>query len=207
MGKFQDLLIHTDNTEWILVLLGILTYYYMCKNIFTEKGAGQSILTWILWTMLDIVQFSITLIVGGDSAFLLLIFTFGGITTIAVLLKLEVQSKWTKTDTIITISVPLCVFLWFITKDPKWSIIFASLAQFLAGVPLIKKTIENPKRSYILPNIGFFVLDLISLMHAKSWKIEDSLFQIMMLVYLLIILGILFRDLYREKTNLIKSGQ
>ncbi len=205
MEKFIELIYGVKDVEWVLIAISFISYFYLYKNIKLEKGLGQSITTWILWVTLDVIQFIITLNADGKSAMLLLIFIFGGITTISILLRLKIRSEWNKTDTIITISVPICILLWIFTTDPKWSIVFASIAQFIAGIPLIKKTIEKPKISYIKHNVGFLVLYIVSLMSAKSSQIKDSFFEELMIIYMIITLGILFQEFFRQKKEIKNS--
>lgn len=129
-----------------VISFGILAYVVLGRKIYLERGVGQNILSYTLWVILDVVQYLVTKSVGGESALLLLVFMLGGASIALLLYKLKVRGKLKKNDYYVISGVIMCIFAWQIAKAPILAIVFASIAQFVAGIPLLEETWKNPKK-------------------------------------------------------------
>ncbi len=185
-----------------IIWIAVCAYGSLAILAIKERAVGQNILTWVLWTVLDVFQYFATDSQQGDSAEALKLFTIGGIIITILLILLKADNKWGKTETIIVIAVPICIFIWLGLNNPTLSLVGFCAAQFIAGIPLLKETQDNPEPWYILPNLGFMTMNIYYLINAKSWKIEDALLSEVLIVYGLIIQYFLWKELFkRNKTK------
>lgn len=178
-----------------IISCGILAYVVLGRKIYLERGVGQNILSYTLWVILDVVQYLVTKSVDGESTLLLLVFMVGGASIVLLLYKLNVRGKLKKNDYYVIGGVIVCVFTWQVVKAPILAIVFASLAQFVAGIPLLRETWINPRSKYLLPNFIFLYDTVLGIVFIENYKLEDTLFQYVMILYLVIVIGmIMFRS-------------
>lgn len=183
--------------DFIVIGLGVFTYYLYAKTIKKERGLGQSILSWVIWVVLDIIQIFMTVEENGYSALLLSIFIVGGIYIIKVLHDMKNLFTLSFSDIVIIFLIVVCFFIGNTTEDKKIAIIFASIVQFIAGIPLLEKILKEPKKRYLLSNFGFLAIYIVGLrsLFFSKFEVEDHLLQLVLLIYMMItILIIVFKE-------------
>lgn len=89
------------------------------------------------------------------------------------------------------------ILLWFILKNPFWSVVTLVTMDFFAFFPTIRKTIKDPRsENSSLYSFGF-VRHLVSILAMKNYSIITTLFPAMLVVmnFLMISIFVYFRKL------------
>lgn len=177
--EFFGLMIEAD---WWIFSTTFLAYIFIFVGIWKAKGEGQSLISWLLWLILDIILFIPTWQEGGKSAFMLVPSMFGSVSISFLLLKLK-KYEWNFTEWLSLSLTFASVTIWYFSKDNSVTITFAVISQVVAGWPLTKKSWENPKPGWTtIGYLTFIISCVLSLILGKNafteFILEDHLFPI-----------------------------
>lgn len=185
--------------DWTIIGIGLACYIPLTYAIFTYDGAGQSFATWIMWSVLDLISLYVAL-KNKKSYPVILAFTIGGI-VITTSLILKQKIFWDNEATIVSLAVLLSMSAGYyyveVKKNLYWATIWTTVAQIVAGIPLILQTYQHPDSSVLLPYSGFLIINVLSLISADAWTIEDRFFSGCFTVSNIIILIPLIRELLK----------
>ncbi|MES2930945.1 MAG: hypothetical protein V4665_04145 [Patescibacteria group bacterium] len=204
MKRFSDQLHELEAVDWIIICLAIIAYIPLAIAIIKdkEKGAGQNFCTWVLWVILDIVQFICTVLAGGTYV---MFFAFIPCASIIMCLVFRYRKKMDDFEKIIAVLVFLCIVIWLLFGE-YWAIVFQTLSQIIAGLPLLRDTWRKAKefRKTLLPLSIFAIVHLLCILRKDGWSVEHTLFpaalEIFTLVSILPIILYLIKQ--KRKTHL-----
>lgn len=89
----------------------------------------------------------------------------------------------------------LALFLWLSTNSTDLAILFSAIADGFASLPTLKKAWTNPETETGFTYIASFASVLMVLPSIPEWSIENSAFQI----YLVVANGLLMLVVYRKR--------
>ncbi len=154
-------------------VLGILSYGYLILQTVVGMGQGLSFTTFALWAMLAWIAV-LSLIRHKANFSVPLIYAVGS-SSISVILLLKGRFNWGIMDSVVVILVGFCVVLW-LTRGARWALIASITASLIAGIPFIIMTWKFPEQSPILVNIFFTIVNFLSFLSVKGWRLEDRLY-------------------------------
>jgi len=151
-------------------------FYYLYETIVGKTQPNR--ITWLLWGIFPMVIFvaqraqgveglSWTSFVAGFTPFLILAASFFN------------QKAYWKTeprDYYLMAAAVVGIILWAITDDPNLALLFALLADVLAGIPTLIKAYRHPRSeswiAYAISTVGFG----ISLLAVQTHNLENTAF-------------------------------
>jgi hypothetical protein len=152
--KFFEFFGSMTVTDWCILSTTFLAYIFIFVGTWKAKGEGQSLISWLLWLVLDIVLFIPTWQEGGKSAFMLVPSILGSI-SISFLLLIFKKFEWKLTEWLSLGLTLASVAVWYFSQNNSVTITFAVISQVIAGWPLTKKSWENPKPGWT--TIGYLI--------------------------------------------------
>lgn len=155
------------------IFIGASTYIYMVYITAMGTGEGFSLSSFALWAILGWIT-SFTMLKQGANPAVPLIYTTGATCT-AVLLLVKGMDGWSQFDSIVAGLTALCIIL-YLTAGARKALILSVVAATLAGIPFVLLTWQNPAISPVLGNSGFLLTNVLALVAAKAWTVEDRLF-------------------------------
>lgn len=161
------------------VLFGAGSYLYIIMMVISTGGNGFSFSTFALWSALAWIT-SYTMVKQGADALVPMIYGCGATTTTLVLIW-KGRFGWTQFDTVIALLVLLCIIL-LLTSGPRWALIMSVTAGAIAGLPFVLMTWQAPAQSPVISNSGFLAANVLALIAAKAWTMEDRLYAVVNVV-------------------------
>lgn len=169
------------------VIASIGGFYYLYETIVGKSKPNR--VTWFLWGLFPAIIFVAQRAQGVDG---LSWATFAaGLTPFLILMASFLNKKafW-KTqpqDYYLMIAAFVGIVLWVLTDNPNIAILFALVADFLAGVPTLIKSYKHPETeswiAYAISTLGFG----IAILAIQSFTFESSIF----ILYLFLMNGTL----------------
>lgn len=180
--KFFEFFGSMTESDWWIFSTTFLAYIFIFVGIWKAQGEGQSLISWLLWLVLDIVLFIPTWQEGGKSAFMLVPSMIGSV-SISILLLIFKRFEFKLTEWLSLILTIASVSVWYFSKNNSVVITFAVVSQVVAGWPLTKKSWENPKPGWTtIGYLTFIISCALSLLLGKNafteFILEDHLFPI-----------------------------
>jgi hypothetical protein len=196
MEMIQKILDDMRPVDWVILSIAVTPYILLGRAIVKEKGAKQNLITWILWFFLDVIQLTTTYDAKGTYLFLIIITIGGGVTTF-LLLK-NGKRKWDKKfHTRVIIAVGVCITVWC-TFGSYYAIFFSTAAQVIAGLPQLKDMWEEPDPKLLPSYVSFFIMNTLAFIFAKAWTFEDRFFTGVFIIFGILTLYPLLRELRRR---------
>lgn len=185
-----------ENFIYLAVLLDFLgSAGYI---IDTVKGKTKpNKVSWFLWALIPMIAFFAQINQGvGLPALMTFVVGLSPLIIFAVSF-LDKKSYWklTSFDLLCGFFAVLALILWKITSNPNTAILLSIIADFLATLPTLKKSLIDPKSESYNVFLVTFLGALITLLILKNWNFASYSFPL----YLLIVCGFL--------TTVIFSGQ
>lgn len=134
--------------------------------IFTNKAEGASDTVWFIWGLF-----------WGQLGIALLSIRYG-------------ESGWTLQDTLCTVGALLAIVFWLVLNDPLYALLAAIIADTLAILPTIHKSLVKPwsesRFAWLLTTIAavlnLFALENTSVFDPATWFSPQAIFPIYMLL-------------------------
>ncbi len=145
------------------------------------QSIPQNIVSWILWTVLEVLILSSSIAAGNKKPWLPAAYTFGALAVVIILFS---KGLWIfgVVEILATIGSVIAMILWF-ALGPKWAIVSATVAMVVAGIPALFDIIQTPNPQSWWLWFGCSLAGLLTAIGAKSWKIEDRFMPTTSFVY------------------------
>lgn len=131
----------------------------------------QNVVTWIMWTILDVIILVTSLSAGNKRPWLPIGYTLGSIlVTIIIITKGEWQ--WGLVETISVIGVMIALIIWK-KSGPKFAVIASTLTLTIAGIPAMYDAWLYPDPASWWLWGGVALSCILTCYGARAWTIED----------------------------------
>lgn len=185
----------------LLVLLSAAISIYGSSAYIRDTLKGQSKpnrVSFFLWSLAPLIGTAAALSAHADPWATVRIFT-SGLMPLLILLSSFVnpQSYWKLTtfDLLCGVFSVLALVVWGVADSPRLAILFAAIADGFACIPTLVKAWKYPETETGLAYIMSFFAALVVIPAIPVWNIENSAFQI----YLLIANTLLMFAVYRKR--------
>ena len=165
-------------------------FYYLYETI---RGKTQpNRITWLLWGLLPMITFVAQRVQGVEG--LSWVSFAAGFTPLLVVaasfLNKKAYWKTQPLDYALMGAALLGIILWAITKEPNLAILFALLADILASIPTIIKSLKHPETeswvAYAISSVGFGVAILaVSIFNFQNSAFVIYLFSVQIILTVL----------------------
>lgn len=190
----EDMINKMSTLDWIIFWLAIASFIPLIIVVIIKKGAGQNSTTWTLWFILDVIQFTVRILAHG-SWVVLTAYMLGSGTIALILPKKKISFRKSIKDIFINLIIILkkkkishlsfefkisilvisCVIIW-LSSSAYYGVIFATVAQVLAGIPLFLDNWKNPQVNALPSYIGFFTANVLTTFTAPEFTVPYVLF-------------------------------
>ncbi len=183
-----------------LVILGVLLSFSACVLYIRDMLAGRTKpnrVSWFLWALPPFIG---VYAATSDGATWATLPTFmAGLNPLLVLVASFASKKayWKITvfDMLCGLFSLLALLAWMITENPASAILFAILADALAGVPTLVKAFSHPETETGVSYALFFVAQSTAFFAISTWSFTETAFPL----YLITINALLFVTIFRKK--------
>lgn len=150
----------------------------------------QNVVTWIMWTILDVIILLTSLAAGNKQPWLPAGYTLGSFLVTAIIIS-RGDWQWGIVETISIIGVLVAIIFWK-KSGPRSAIVVSTLAMTVAGIPAMRDAwlAPDPGSWWLWGGVAFSCI--LSCYGAKAWTIEDRfmpcaslVFNITMMVFVL----------------------
>jgi len=194
-----------DYLHWLVVLSILITlggaFAYIRDTLFGKTKPNK--VSWFLWALAPLISTGAALSAKADPWVTTRVFLAGFlplIVFIASFVSKESYWKITLFDIICGIFSVIALIVWLMFNSFQLAILFAVIADGFAALPTIYKAWKFPRTETGLTYIASFVSTILIIPSILVWNIENSAFQI----YLLIVNFLLLTAVYRKKIFTIK---
>ncbi|MGH7975057.1 MAG: hypothetical protein ACREDS_04615 [Limisphaerales bacterium] len=150
----------------------LILFVPMAVEIVKTNGGGQSLSTWMLWTMLD-TTLTISTIVRHGNFLLPLAYAIGG-WILTTLLLTRVRFVWNRLDSVILALVVCCLACWKF-GGAEFAIIVTTAAVCFAGIPGLIELWRNPQRAVGNIWAGYALANALAFFGGTAMTVEDRL--------------------------------
>jgi len=192
-----------ENFVYASVLISFFGSFSYIADTFKGKIKPNRV-TWFLWGLLPLVTFLGQLSEGvGIQALLTLVLA---VEPFAILLGSYINKKsyWeiTTLDKICFLLCILGVVLWLITRTGNIAILLSIIADLLAGIPTIVKSIKEPESESYFTFAATSVGTIILLLTIKNWNFATYAFPVYLFI-LATVLAVLIKTKIGKRLNFI----
>ncbi|MGC3944885.1 MAG: hypothetical protein QM762_10280 [Chryseolinea sp.] len=189
------------NSDFLQLLAGIVgfcAYIPLTIGIVNER-TRQSFAAFLLWGLIDGVAMVSSILQHGN--FWLATSNVAGTFFIAGLLLYKGQFEWSKTETLTSVLVVVCLIVWYLSGNTG-AIVASSLAVILAGIPQMLHTMRHPEHTPTAVYMIWLSANTISFFSARAWTIDEVFYASCSLLLCAIILAIAGLKKRRHKASL-----
>lgn len=165
----------------------------------TLKGQTKpNRISWSMWALAPLIGTAAALYAQADPWATVRIFLAGFLPLIVFTASfLNPKSYWKLTlfDFLCGLCALLAIVVWGTINSPQLAILFAALGDGFATIPTVRKAWIQPETETGITYIASFVAVLLIIPSIPRWDIENSAFQI----YLLIANALLLFSVYRKR--------
>jgi hypothetical protein len=184
--------------HWLVVLSAIVSisgsYAYIRDTV---KGTTKpNRLSWLLWSLAPLIGATIAIFAQADFWATSRIFLAGLMPLLVFLVSfINPKSYWKLTifDFICGFCSLLALVVWGLVDSPQLAIIFAVAADGFAVIPTVKKAWLFPETETGLSFLAYFVSSVLVIPSIPVWNIQNSAFQIYLIIANTIILFAIYR--------------
>jgi hypothetical protein len=186
--------------HWLVVLSTLIScaggYAYVRDTI---KGTTKpNRVSWGLWALAPLIGTGAALYAGADIWVTIRTFLAGFIPLIVFFASYwNRQSYWkpTKFDIACGLLSAVALVVWLVADLPIYAILLAAVGDFLAALPTIIKAWKYPETETGVTYFTSLISVLLVLPSIEVWNIENSSFQ----VYLIVVNILLLLAVYRKR--------
>ena len=181
----------------LITLAGASAYV---KNTLSGK-TKPNLVSWSLWALAPLIGAAAAMAIGADPWVTVRIFLAGFLPLLVVIASLiNPHSYWklTRFDAICGICSLAAIILWVSLDAARGAIVLAAIGDGFASLPTIRKAWQFPETETGLAFVASLTSTILILPSIPAWNIENSAFQI----YLLIVNTILVASVYRKRFKL-----
>ncbi|HRN90350.1 MAG TPA: hypothetical protein PK265_00280 [Candidatus Saccharibacteria bacterium] len=173
--------------------------YYLYETIVGKSKPNR--VSWLLWGVMPLIIFVAQRVQGVEG--LSWISFAAGFTPLLIVaasfLNKKAYWKTKPLDYILMIAALAGVALWFITSDPNMATLLVLVADLLAGIPTVLKSIKHPETeswiAYLISTVGFG----IGILAIHSFNFEHAAFVIYLFAIQLLLTLLTVRAVFRSK--------
>lgn len=186
--------------HWLVIASAIISVFgsiAYIRDTFLGKTKPNRV-TWFLWALAPLIGTGAALSADADPWATTRIFLAGFLPLIILIVSFfNKKSYWKLTafDLGCGICSLLAIMAWAIIDSPQIAILLAAIGDGFAAIPTIRKAWTNPETETGLTFIAGITATILVLPSITIWNIENSAFQI----YLLISNTILIFSIYRKR--------
>jgi len=194
------MLLEINFVHWLVILSVFVAISGSAAYIKdTLKGKTKpNRVSWSMWALAPLISTGAALYSHADIWATSRIFLAGFLPLIVFVASfINPKSYWKLTtfDLFCGICSVLALLLWLGIGSPQLAILFAVLGDGFACIPTIKKAWQNPETETGFTFLASFAAALLVIPSIPKWNIENSAFQI----YLLIANALILFAIYRKK--------
>lgn len=181
------------------VFAGIAGSFAYIRDTLKGKSKPNRI-SWGMWAFAPLIGAVAAIYSGADVWATVRIFLAGFFPLIIFFVSfLNPQSYWKLTffDFLCGALSVLAILIWIFVDSPRTAILFAATADGFAVLPTLKKAWKNPETETGFTYLMSFVSILLVIPSIPVWNIENSAFQL----YLLVANGLLVFAVFRKKLS------
>ncbi len=197
----NKLLTEMTPLDWVIIIMGVFAYLPLIRAMLKDKEhcAGQNFYTWILWFFLDVILLIVTILEKGNPISL---FVFVPASCLATIISFKYRTKMPNFEKWMSVLVFLCIIIW-LTSDEYYAIIFATISQVIAGLPILKDTWKKPEKfiTTFFPLFLFLIVHSLMLLNKPELSVKNSLFSGVMLIFTIITMLPIFIEMKRQQKN------
>lgn len=188
----------------LLVLLSSIISIAGASAYIRDTLSGKTkpnLVSWSMWALAPLIATAAALYAHADPWTTVRIFLAGFLPLLVFIVSFfNPQSYWKLTlfDFLCGICSIGALITWAAVDSPKLAILLAAIGDGFAAVPTLKKAWTHPETETGITYITSLIAVLLVLPSIKTWNIENSAFQI----YLLIVDTLLIISIYRKKFKL-----
>jgi len=178
-------------------LIGIVGASFYTRDTLSGKTKPNRV-SWFMWAFTPLLGTVAALSAGADKWATVRIFVAGFLPLLVLVASfVNKKSFWKLTffDFVCGLLSIIGIVLWITIDTPQLAILFAAMGDGFAGLPTIRKAWISPETETGITYIASFVSLLLVLPSIPVWNIENSAFQI----FLLVQTSVLVFAVYRHK--------
>jgi hypothetical protein len=193
----------TMDLQLIGGILGLLIHIPLLHGIWSEK-VKQSFATYGLWSILDLIA-AYSIYSQNGNFWLPLLYGIGaGLASISLLFKKSFSWGWI--EWLVLTLVFLCILIQY-QSGSFYSMIASVASLSIASIPQIIDTYKNPKNTPTIIYSIFCLANLLSLLGANSFKLEQILYASSALILCSIITILSMRKELKNESSFWTEGQ
>lgn len=186
--------------HWLVIFSGIISVVGSSAYVFdTLKGKTKpNRVTWFMWAAAPLIATGAALYASADIWVTLRTFLAGFMPLIILICSfVNKQSYWklTKFDLACGVCSLLALFIWFFAESPTTAILLLAIGDGLAALPTISKAWKYPETETGFTFLMALLATLIIIPSIPVWNIQNSAFQI----YLLVVNAVIVFSIYGKK--------
>lgn len=196
-----------DYTHYLVILSAIISIfgaYAYIRDTLNGKTKPNKV-SWSMWALAPLIGTAAALHAGADFWATVRIFLAGFLPLLVFLASfINKQSYWKLTmfDALCGIMSFLAIIVWIAIDSPRGAILLAAIGDGFAALPTIMKAWLFPETETGATYIASFVSVMLVLPSIPVWNIENSAFQI----YLMIVSTSVLFAIYRKKIFKLAYG-
>lgn len=189
-----------------LVLVSVATSFVGLFAYIRDTVAGKTKpnrVSWFLWGSVPLAGVAAALSLQADIWATARIFIAGFgplIVFLASFLSTQAYWKLTRFDYFCGATAVFALVLWVVADSPRLAILFFALADLFASLPTLLKAWKYPETETGFTYFMGFVGVLITIPAIPVWNIENSAFQIYLLLVNFLLALFVYRKVFRKKT-------
>lgn len=189
--------------HWLVVLsacISIAGSYAYIRDTLAGRSKPNRV-SWSMWAIAPLIGTAAAISAHADLWSTVRIFLAGLLPLLVFLASfINPQSYWKLTlfDLLCGVCSIIAFIVWIGIDSPRLAILFAATGDGFASIPTIRKAWHYPETETGITYVASFVSVLLVLPSIPEWNIENSAFQ----VYLLIANTILLFAVYRSRLGL-----
>lgn len=186
--------------HWLVVLsafISIVGSWAYIRDTLTGKSKPNRV-SWSMWALAPLIGTAAALSAHADPWTTVRIFLAGFLPLLVFIASfINPQSYWKLTlfDLLCGVCAIIAFMVWIMIDAPRIAILLAAIGDGFASIPTIRKAWKYPETETGVTYIAGFVAVLLVLPSIPVWNIENSAFQI----YLLIVNTLLLAAVYRKR--------
>ncbi len=197
--------------HWLVILSAVVNFLGSLVYIInTLKGKSKpNRVTWLMWAIAPLVGTGAALSAGADIWATSRIF-FAGFLPLLIFIAsfINPKSYWrlTKFDFACGTVSLIAIIVWAVVGYPILAVILAIIADGVASLPTIIKSWKYPETETSWPFIASIVATILIFPSIPKWNVENSAFQIYIIVVCAIIVFAIYRKkFFKTKTSILNS--
>lgn len=200
MSGFLSFLLEISFVHWLVILsffIGVLGAVPYIRDTISGKTKPNRV-TWFFWGAAPILGTFAAISSGADMWASVRVFLAGFLPLLVFISSfVNPKSYWKlgKFDFACGAVAAVGIGFWIFASSPQLAILFLASADLVASLPTLKKIWTNPETETGTIYISSFISALLIIPSIPVWNIENSAFQI----YLLVVNGFMLVGVYRKR--------